>query len=109
MEFTIDLLAEFLESAINGLLLCTLIYSFMSDDSSIIPSSIPTTQPLDVNEITIHSRLDSFIKDSLRHNDGCLAISVYKEKGCILGLVVVWCQTPFIIPSCKSCYWELKE
>ena len=67
--------------------------SFMSDDSSIIPSSIPTTQPLDVNEITILSRLDSFIKDSLRHNDGCLAISVYKEKGCILGLVVVWCQT----------------
>ena len=66
--------------------------SFMSDDSSIIPSSLPATQPLDVNEITTLSRLDSFLKESLHQSDGSLSVSVYKEKNCILGLVVVWCS-----------------
>ena len=48
----------------------------MSDDSSIIASSLPATQPLVVNEITTLSRLDLFINDSLRHNHGCLALCV---------------------------------
>lgn len=76
-----------------------LVLSFSSDDSSIIPSSLPVTK-FKINEITTSSRLELFIKESVRQN--CLAISVYKEKNAIMGLAVAW--------SCLSVnYVQLRE
>lgn len=73
--------------------------SFSSDDSSIIPSSLPTPK-FKIEEVTTSSRLEIFIKESMRQN--CLAISVYKEKNSILGLAVAW--------SCLSVHYiQLRE
>ncbi|KZS21887.1 DNA polymerase theta [Daphnia magna] len=64
-----------------------LVLSFSSDDSSIIPSSLPVPK-FKINEITTSSRVELFIKETMRQN--CLAIMVYKEKNSILGLAVAW-------------------
>jgi hypothetical protein len=61
--------------------------SFSSDDSSIIPSSMPVSK-FKIDEITTGSRLELFIKESMRQN--CLAIIVYKEKNSIVGIAVAW-------------------
>jgi hypothetical protein len=61
--------------------------SFSSDDSSIIPSSMPVSK-FKIDEITAGSRLELFIKESMRQN--CLAIIVYKEKNSIMGIAVAW-------------------
>jgi DNA polymerase I-like protein with 3'-5' exonuclease and polymerase domains len=53
-----------------------------------------------IDEITTSSRLELFIKESMRQN--CLAINVYKEKNSILGVAVAW--------SCQSVnYIQLRE
>jgi DNA polymerase I-like protein with 3'-5' exonuclease and polymerase domains len=41
-----------------------------------------------IDEITTGSRLELFIKESMRQN--CLAIIVYKEKNSIVGIAVAW-------------------
>ena len=67
--------------------LSPLAISFSSDDSSIIPSSMPVSK-FKIDEIITGSRLEFFIKESMRQN--CLAIIVYKEKNSIMGIAVAW-------------------
>ena len=64
-----------------------LVESFSSDDSSIIPSSLPIPK-FKVEEIATSSQLETFVKDSKRQN--CFSIAVHKEKNSILGLAVAW-------------------